>query len=472
MKAMKNYELRIKNEETVQNMKCKNRSSSFIHLYSSILIVYCLLFTVHCSLVASDPIPAKKQDHPIALVGGTIHPITGADIYNGTILFEKGKITAIGSNVAIPRGAERIDVTGKHVYPGIINANSTLGLTEIEAVRATNDYAEVGDINPNVRSEIAVNPESELLPTARANGVLVANVMPQGGLIPGRSSAIMMDGWTQEDVVLKAPIGLVVNWPWMRISRSPWAGKSEEEQKKERDKRLKLLRDAFDDARAYMAAKNAEMSKGIPYHATDVRWEAMIPVLERKIPVLVNANELEQIEAAVQWAKDENVRLVIVSGRDSWRVTELLKSNNVSVIVGPTLDVPSRNWEPYDAAFTVAVKLFNAGVQFAISGEGEAMAERNTAYHAAMAASYGLPKDEALKAVTIYAARILGVDNEVGSLESGKDATLIVTSGDPLEIESNVQMEFIQGKKIDLRSRHTILFDKYREKYRQLGIIK
>lgn len=472
MRAMKNYELIIKNEKTIEKMIGETAKESSFGLHSSFLVVCCLLFVVHCSSFASDPIPAKKQDHPIALVGGTVHPITGADIPNGTILFEKGKITAIGSDIALPSGTEKIDATGKHIYPGIINANSTLGLTEIEAVRATNDYAEVGDINPNVRSEIAVNPESELIPTVRANGVLVANVMPQGGLISGRSSAIMMDGWTQEDVVLKAPIGLVVNWPWMRISRSPWVGKSEEEQKKERDKRLKLLRDAFDDARAYMVAKNAETSKGIPYHATDVRWEAMIPVLERKIPVLVNANEMEQIEAAVQWAKDENVRLVIVSGRDSWRVAELLKSNNVSVIVGPTLDVPSRNWEPYDAAFTVALKLFNAGVQFAVSGEGEAMGERNTPYHAAMAAAYGLPKDEALKAVTINAAKILGIDSEVGSLEAGKDATLIVTSGDPLEIESNVQMEFIQGKKIDLRSRHTILYDKYREKYRQLGIIK
>ena len=344
--------------------------------------------------------------------------------------------------------------------------------TEIEAVRATNDYAETGQINPNVRSEIAVNPESELLPTARANGVVVANVMPQGGLISGRSSAIMMDGWTQEDVVLKAPIGLVINWPTMTISRSPWIRKSEEEQKKERDRQIKDIRDAFDDARAYMVAKNAEASKGIPYHASDVRWESMIPVLERKIPVLVNANEVQQIEAAVQWAKDENVKLVIVSGRDSWRVGGLLRANNVPVIVGPTLDVPSRTWEPYDAAFTVSSKLLDAGVQFAISGEGEAMAERNTPYHAAMAAAYGLPKDEALKAVTIYPAKILGIDAQVGSLETGKDATLIVTTGDPLEISSIVRMEFIQGKKIDLRSRHTILYDKYREKYKQLGILK
>jgi imidazolonepropionase-like amidohydrolase len=423
-------------------------------------------------LFASDPIPAKKQDHPIALIGGTIHPVVGADIPNGTILFENGKIIGIGTTVSLPAHAEQIDVAGKHVYPGLINANSTLGLTEISAVRGTNDYVEIGRINPNVRSEIAVNPESELIPTARANGVVIANVMPEGGLISGRSSAIMLDGWTQEDVVLKAPIGLVVNWPRMTISRSPWIRQSDEDQKKERDKQLKELRDAFDDARAYMVAKKAETAKEIPYHATDMRWESMIPVLERKIPVFVNANEVQQIEAAVQWAKEENVRIVIVSGRDSWRVADLLKANDVSVIVGPTLDEPSRRWEAYDAAFTVPSKLYAAGVQFAISGEGDAMGERNTPYHAAMAAAYGLPKEEALKGVTIYAARILGIEARAGSIEVGKDASIIVTSGDPLEIETNVQIEFIQGKKIDLRSRHTILYDKYREKYKQLGILK
>jgi imidazolonepropionase-like amidohydrolase len=463
---MKNAECRIQNAEyRIQNTEYRIKNFTSI-------ILYCSLLIVHCSLFASDPVPAKKQDHPIALTGATIHPVSGPEILNGTILFENGKITGLGANVSLPAGAEKIDVAGKHIYPGLINANSTVGLTEIEAVRATNDYAETGQIKPNVRSEIAVNPESELIPTLRANGVVIANVMPQGGLIAGRSAAIMMDGWTQEDVVLKAPIGLVVNWPQMTISHGWWVRQTEEEQKKEHAKQLKDISDAFADARAYMAAKKAERAKGIPHHPTDLRWEAMIPLLEKKIPVFVNANDILQIEAAVQWAKDENVRLVIVSGRDSWRVADLLNANDVAVIVGPILDEPSRDWEPYDAAFTVPSKLFAAGVQFAISGEGEAFAERNTPYHAAMAAAYGLPKEEALKAVTIYAAKILGIDAQAGSLEVGKDATLIVTNGDPLEIETNVEMEFIQGKKIDLRSRHTILYEKYREKYKQLGILK
>ncbi len=461
---IKNYELRI--------MNTPRRILSLLIDHCSLIIVCCLLLIVPCSLRASDPIPAAKQSHPIALIGGTIHPVGGPDILNGSVLFENGKITGIGTNVVLPANVEKIDVAGKHVYPGLINANSTVGLTEISAVRATNDYAETGRINPNVRSEIAINPESELIPTTRANGVIIAHVLPQGGLIAGRSSAIMMDGWTQEDVILKAPVGLVVYWPRMTISRGSFVRQSEEDQKKERDKQLKDLRDAFGDARAYMVAKKAETAKGIPYHATDMRWEAMMPVLERKLSVFVYASEIQQIEAAVRWAKDENVRLVIVGGRDSWRAADLLKANGVSVIVGPTLDEPSRRWEPYDDAFAVPAKLFAAGVQFAISGEGEAMAERNTPYHAAMAAAYGLPKEEALKAVTLYAAKILDIDTNVGSLAVGKDASLIVTNGDPLEITTNVQMEFIQGKKIDLRSRHTILYNKYQEKYKQLGILK
>ena len=470
---MKNYELGIMNYEfRIQNSEFRSKAKSLVIHHSSLIIVCCLLFIVDCRLMASDPIPAKKQDHPIALVGGMIHPVTGPEIPNGTILFDNGKIVSLGTNISVPANAEKIDVTGKHVYPGLINANSTLGLTEIGAVRATNDYAEAGRINPNVRAEIAVNPESELIPTTRANGVLIANVMPEAGAISGRSAAIMLDGWTAEDVVLKAPVGLVVNWPRMTISRSPFVRQTEEEQKKEREKQLKEIRDAFAEARAYMIAKKAEAGSGIPYHASDLRWESMIPVLEKKVPVLVNANEIQQIEAAVQWGKDEGVRVVIVSGRDSWRAAELLKANNVPVIVGPLLDEPNRRWLPYDDAFTVPSKLFAAGVQFAISGEGEAMGERNTPYHAAMAASYGLPKEEALKAITINAAKVLGIDGLVGSLEPGKDASLIVTNGDPLEIETNVQMEFIQGKKIDLRSRHTILYNKYQEKYKQLGILK
>lgn len=419
--------------------------------------------------IASTPVPAKKQEKPIVLVGGTIHTVSGGVIENGMILFDKGKITAIGKSVVIPANAEKIDVSGKHVYPGLINAASNIGLNEIEAVRATIDISEVGKINPNVRTESAVNPESELFPTNRANGITVSHVVPGGSLIAGKSAAMMMDGWTNDEMTLKAPIGLYVNWPSMRISRSPFVRQSEEEQKKAIAQNMKELHNAFADARAYLKAKKADGEK----HKTDLRWEAFAPLFEKKMSLIVAANDIMQIQSAVQFAKEHNVSLVIYGGRDAWRVTDLLKENNVSVIVDVVHALPSRRWEDYDLPFTVPLKLHQAGIPFAIAGGGNStMNERNLAYQAATAAAYGLPKNVALQSITLNAAKILGIDAMVGSLDIGKDATLIVTNGDPLEITSNVEMEFIQGKKIDLRSRHTDLWHKYQEKYRQLGIIK
>jgi imidazolonepropionase-like amidohydrolase len=432
-----------------------------------LIISFCILHFTFC--IASTPVPAKKQDHPILLVGGTIHTVSGAVIPNGMLLFEKGKITAVGTSVNAPAGTERIDVTGKHVYPGLINAASNIGLNEIEAVRATIDITETGRINPNVRAETAVNPESELFPTTRANGVTVSHVMPGGPLIAGSSAAMLMDGWTNDEMTLKAPVGMVVSWPNMRISRSPFVRLSEVEQKKAIANNLKELKNAFDDARAYLKARAADKEK----HETDLRWEAFAPLLERKSALIVSANEISQIQSAVQFAKDQNVRLIIHGGRDAWKVARLLKENNVSVIIEPVHDLPNRRSEEYDIPFTVPAKLFAAGVSFAISGGGNStMNERNIGFQAATAAAYGLPKEEALKSVTLNAAKVLGIDALVGSLENGKDATLIVTNGDPLEIMSNVEMEFIQGRKVDLRSRHTELWKKYEEKYRQLGIVK
>lgn len=437
------------------------RRSNLLMLFSSVFLV----IVCNNALFASTPVPAKKQEKPIALIGGTIHTVTGAVIENGTILFDKGKITAIGTTIAVPADAERIEIKGKHVYPGLINPASNIGLNEIEAVRATLDMNETGRINSNVRADVAVNPESELIPTTRANGVTVSHVMPTGSLIAGKTAAMMMDGWTTDEMTLKAPVGLYINWPNVRVNRSPFVRQSEEEQKKAIDNNLRELQTAFDDARAYLKAKKADGKA----HETDLRWEAFAPLFERKMALIAGANEVSQIESAVQFAKEQNVPLIIYGGRDSWKVAELLKQNNVSVIIEPVHDLPNRRWEEYDNPFTVPLKLYQAGILFAISGGGNStMNERNIGFQAATAASYGLPKDEALKSVTLNAAKVLGIDAQIGSLENGKDATLIVTTGDPLEVMSAVEMEFIQGKKVDLRSRHTELWKKYQEKYKQL----
>jgi len=419
-------------------------------------------------VLGSDPIPAPKQKKPIALVGGTVYTVSGAVIPNGTVVFDKGRITAVGTTVSIPADAERIDATGKNVYPGLIDSYSIMGLTEIGSVRGTLDYNETGDINPNARVEVAVDPESELIPVARSGGITITGTAPQSGLISGTSAAIMMDGWTWEDVTLKAPLGLVVNWPAMAYIPSPFSRQSKEEWIKNRDTRLKALRDAFANARSYMVAKKAEQQKSIPYHDTDLRWEAMIPVLEGKVPVWVNANDLAQIQAAITWAEQESVRLVIVGGRDAWRVTSQLKAKSIPVIVTDVLNAPSRRWEDYDLVYSTPKKLKDAGILFCISGDTDPSNARNLNHHAATAAAFGLSREDALKAITFDAAKVLGIDAMVGSVETGKDATLIVVSGDILELSSVVERVFIQGKTIDLRDMHKQLYDKYSEKYKQL----
>ena len=431
------------------------------------IITALALFVTLVPALAAE-IPAKKQTGPIAIIGGTVHTVSGATIERGTVVFDNGKIVAVGAQVEIPSGARRIDATGKHVYPGMIDARSNIGLTEIGAVRATNDITESGAINPNIRAEVAVNPESEIIPVTRANGITVAITMPDGNPISGTAAAIMLDGWTWEDMTLRAPVGLVVNWPNMSINRSPRA-RPEDEQKKSRDRALDEIRNAFKDARSYMNAKKAESHSGVPYHKTDLRWEAMIPVLEGKVPVLLAADDIQQIQTAVAWAAEEKVKMVIMGGYDSWKAADLLRANNVAVVVQPIQRTPSRRWEAYDTPAALPKKLLDAGVKFCIAGEAGASNERNVPYLAAMAASYGLPKEEALRAVTLYPAQILGLADRIGSLEAGKDATLFVSSGDPLEIMSNVEMEFIQGKEIPLESRHTRLYEKYKEKYRRLG---
>ncbi|MCS7312888.1 MAG: amidohydrolase family protein [Acidobacteria bacterium] len=436
-----------------------------------LILSLCLLTPLFLTPLAGSqvPPPAPPQNRPVALVGGTIHPMTGPVIERGVIVFEKGKIIAIGTDVPIPPDAEVIDVQGQHVYPGLIDANSILGLTEIDSIRATRDFAETGDVNPNVRAEVAINPDSEILPVTRANGVLVALAVPRGGVLAGRSAAIVLDGWTWEDMTLKAPVGLHVYWPRMTPTQAyPYIFLSEEEQRQRGEEAIRKLKEAFREARAYWVAKKAESRHpGVPYHDVDVRWEALIPVFEGKLPVFVHADTLDQIQAAVAWAEAEKVRIVLVGGADAPMAADLLRQKDIPVIAGPILELPTREWEPYDAPFTLPARLAQAGIRYCIAGDGGAWNERNLPYHAAMATAYGLPRDEALKAITLYCARILGIDDRVGSLQVGKDATLFVATGDPLDIRTQVTRAFIQGRPVNLYNRHQRLYEKYQEKYRQ-----
>ncbi|MEY2563294.1 MAG: hypothetical protein QOH88_1487 [Verrucomicrobiota bacterium] len=414
----------------------------------------------------SDQIPAPPQAKAIVLKGATIHPVSGPDIPSGIIVFDKGKITALGANIPIPEGADVIDVTGKHVYPGFISANSVLGLIEIGAARATVDVEEVGAINPNARSISSINPDSELLPVARRNGVLVVNAVPEGGVVSGQSAVIRLDGWTPEEMTVRAPVAMHLHWPNLTINRNPRAPKSVKDQQKDIDKAQKLIRDSFRIARSYWQARKS----GPAAFKSDLRWEALMPVFDGTLPLFVHAESAAQIEAALAWAKEAQLKIVLVGAEDAWRMAAQLKESDTAVIVTTPTALPHRRDDGYDSVFSNAAKLHEAGVRFCISMNGresEAPNERNLPYEAAMASAFGLPREEALKAITLYPAQLLGVADQLGSLEPGKAATLIVTNGDPLDFPAQVEAAYIDGRKIDLTNRQTRLRDKYLEKYRR-----
>jgi imidazolonepropionase-like amidohydrolase len=432
------------------------------------MVVALMLTLATTTSRASEEIPAPPQTQPIVLKGGTIHPVSGPVIESGEILFEQGKIKAIGKNLTLPANTKSIDVSGKQIYPGLISSNSSLGLVEISSVRGTVDTTETGTVNPNIRAEVSVNPDSELIPVTRTNGVLTAMTIPQiadNGLVSGTGAVIKLDGWTWEDMTLKAPVGMHIYWPDLMINRDPHFPTSPEDQVEAIEKSLRQLKETFAVARAYQKARRVENSS----QAVDLRLEAMLPVLEGKIPVFIHADEVKQIKSALDWTASEKLSMVLVGGTDAWRVAKLLKVRDIPVIVSPVMRLPLRRSDSYDAPYANPGLLAAAGVRFAISvSENDTHLQRNLPYQAAMAAAFGLPKEEALKSVTLYPAQILGVGDRLGSLEVGKDATLIVTTGDPLEIETNVEMAYIQGRPIDLSNRQIRLYEKYKQKYDQL----
>jgi imidazolonepropionase-like amidohydrolase len=420
---------------------------------------------------ASDQIPAPKQDHPIVLTGGTIHTVSGSVIEGGQILFDNGKIVAVGARVDIPRGAETIDITGKQVYPAFIAAESILGLMEILRFQSSVDVEETGSINPNVRTERAYNPESEHIPIVRSNGIGLAHVVPEGGLLSGTSAVMMLDGWTWEDALLKDQVGVWLSWPEMKVVGDHWQGKTREKQEEEIQEQLEHLDEVFDAAEAYYRSKTG----GNANLKSDLRWESLEAVITRRIPLFIRAEHARQIISAVNWASRRNYKMVLVGGTDAWLVPEVLKEHKIPVMVGTPNAEPTRRWEGYDTRYALPYRLYEAGISFCLTPKGGNSEDhdvlRNLPFEAGAAVAFGLPREEAVKAITQSAARILGIDHRVGSLDPGKDATLLVVEGDPLEITSRLDLLFIQGRQVDLGNKHTGLYEKYRERYRQMGIL-
>ncbi len=405
------------------------------------------------------------QSEPIALQGATIHTVTNGVIENGTILFENGLISAVGANVDLPAGTRVIDYSGKHIYPGLIDAYTTVGISEIGAVGVSNDVNELGDFNPNVRADVAVNAESRHIGTTRSAGVLTAFTTPGGGLVSGMSSAMSLEGWSWEEMSMESAAALNVNWPNPNPrQRRFFPGFNQPEgDPPTYEEQVQQLKSFFAEARAYRDADAADQVA-----RTDSRYAAMIPALNGDIPVVVAADGAAQINDAITWAEEEGLRLVIRGGRDAIHVAERLVLNEIPVILTSTMAAPGRQYEGYDGAYSMPARLHDAGVKFAISGGAGALYSNRLPWEAGVAVAFGLPEEEALKAVTINAAEFMGIDDRVGSLEPGKMATLLVTTGTPLDMTSNIEQSFIQGREIDMMDIQKWFFEKYLTKIMQM----
>lgn len=431
-----------------------------MHIAQRILHVVCVGAVVVCiglalspDSLAHDQIPGASQTTPIAIVGATVHTVSGGDLPNASVLFEQGKLTYIGPVRQWPPQTRVIQATGKHVYPGLIEANSDLGLVEINSVRATIDSRETGTFNPNVQAVVAFNPDSELIPVGRAGGVLTALSAPEGGLVSGRSALMLLDGWSRDDMLLKADVGMHVLWP-----------------RSQND--VDSLVEFFEQAQRYAEFAEQVASAAEPQLVQkDLRLEAMTPVLKRQLPVIVAANSVDAIRRAVAFKRRFNLKLIIAGGTDAVLCAELLKAEQVPVIVTAVYSNPSRRHSPYDEAYTLPSRLHDAGIEFCISAGGRfgANSIRNLPYNAATAAAYGLPEEIALRSITLSPAQIYEVADRVGALQVGLDATLLLTDGNILETPTQIEQAFIQGRAVDLNSRHTQLFQKYSEKYRRLS---
>lgn len=407
------------------------------------------------------PVPGAAPEGSTILYGGTAHIGNGKVIKNSLITLEDGKIKNISTSTVPPKAGNVINIKGKHVYPGLIAVNTTLGLSEIGAVRATRDYQEVGQLNPNIRSIIAYNTDSKVTPTVRSNGVLLAQVVPQGGRISGQSSIVNLDAWNYEDATYKADDGIYLSWPAMYTFKGWWAEPGGVEKNKNYDKALDEIRELFTQAIAY--CNNDAPS------TTNLKLAAMCGLFDNSKKLFVRANSAKEIIAAVNFLKQYDIQLAIVGARDAWMVTDLLRENNVAVVLNKTHNLPRYADDDIDLPFKMPKMLQDAGVLYCISvgaGWDGFWDQRNLAFEAGTAAAYGLTAEEALASITSNAARILGIDKQVGTLEAGKDATLIISEGDLLDMRtSNIEMAYIQGRLMNTDNKQKQLYRKFMKKY-------
>jgi len=429
---------------------------------------YILLFMLAGSLAGQ---PQPQPNSAYLLRGGTIHTISGPVIENGSILIRDGKIVGVGKDLPAPEGVTVVDVTGQQVYPGMIDSGSMLGLPDSASPDAAKDATELGGINPQLRALTAVNPGSDALEVSRANGVTSVITMPDGDLISGQLAMIHLDGGTNDEMAVLPSAGIHLRFPAIETTPIPSHDVNDDEEPKtavdiERIPfsealetylaRLNELNKFFDDARYYWDSKR----KGAQVLPENRKFEAMIPVFEGKTPLFVTAVREKEIREAIEFADRQKIRIILADPYEAYKVLDLIKAHNIPVVLGPTNTLPLDRDDDYDRSFTTPGELFKAGIKFSIASFSTSRS-RNIPYEAGAAVAYGLPHDEAYKAVSLNAAEIFGLSKKLGSIDEGKVADLIITDGDPMEARTQLKRLFINGKPVDLESRQKMLYEKY-----------
>jgi imidazolonepropionase-like amidohydrolase len=416
---------------------------------------------------------ASAQEAPpvYAITHAKLFTLTGPPIDDGILVIRDGKIAAVGTNVDVPAGAQVIDGKGLQVYPGLFDPVTQMGLSEISAVSATVDTAETGEFNPDAVAAEAILPSSEHIPVTRAAGITEVLAVPASGgfdsrgssnILGGQASAIHLAGWTINDMLIKKSVAMVLDWPKIEtqtfdlttFSRKP---KPYAEAKQERDKQIDELTDWLDNARHYAQAWG---HGGPAEYQRDLKLEALVPVVRGELPVLVFADRARDIRAAVEFCDKQKLKMILAGGAEAYKVKELLRSKSIPVVLQPTLTEPLDDDDPYDRSLTQPAELADARVKIAFGSFDNSFARR-LGQQAANAVAYGLPYDEALKAVTLYPAQIFGLADQIGTLETGKIANVIVTNGDPLELTTDVRYLFIKGQLTSTDNKHKALYEKY-----------
>ncbi len=424
--------------------------------YSTLLLFY---FGIIMLATAQPAAIAPPQASKIIITGATVHIGNGEVIENGTIAFENGKITYVGAALTAMNGASKVlSANGKHVYPGLIEAATTLGLNELDAIRAAHDEYEVGELNPSIRSIVAYNTDSRVIPTHLSNGITTCHIIPQNDGVGGLSSVVQLNAWNYEDATLAYDIALNITWPYRPQARNADEAEKIEVYKKQYDKKIAAFTKLFDDAKTYCNSNSVE---------PNLKLKSVCDLLTGKRKLIIYAYDAKSMLDAIAFADAYAIPLIIAGAYEANKIVSILKSKKVKIIVGSTHSLPYQDHDNIDQRYTLAALLKQNDIPFAISMFNvEIYKQRSLAFTAGTAAAHGLSREDALQAITLDAAKILGLHKTIGSLEVGKEATLVISEGDILDMKSSkITDVFIQGRSIELMNTQSYQYERYKQKY-------